>query len=205
MACDYIIPMSQERLSDTEIESLTSEFGAKVGFNTVELQGVRGMIRKAKNAADVTRHKIQRALLTNKHDPNRNQGLDNAKEKRDNEYQYKHDKQVLKNEERTERQNIRNNRRGANHERVEKYQEIKNQKEQRTTHRKEVRDTERGHGVAYNTRSRDSHNNQHTRFPVHNPPHRQTHTQGNHAGHGDDADEKDPYDRWPHGTKHETQ
>jgi len=120
MSCDYIIPTSKELLSDTDIESLTAEFAAKVGFNTVELQGIRGMVRKAVNADDVTRHKVQR-VFKNKHDPNRNNGLNNAKDKRDNEYLYKHDKRVLKNDERKDRMDARNDRRGEDQDRAEKY------------------------------------------------------------------------------------
>ena len=207
MACDYIIPMSQESLGDTDIESLTSEFGANVDFNNVELDGIPSMFRKAVNAADVTRHKVQRAF-TNKHDPNRNHGLDNAKDRRDNEYLYKHDKRQLKHDERTERMISRNQRRDVDQERAEKYREIKDKRDDRTAERKTKRDAERGkyyhngnnsnhvHETMHNhtgsvsnrNRSHDSHHTNNNQFHVQNPPRRQN----DNVMHGD-----------PHSNHHE--
>lgn len=142
MSCDYIIPMSQELLSDADIESLTTEFGERVDFNTVELDGIPGMFRKARNAANVTTEKVKRAFI-NKHNPNRNHGLDNAKDKRDNEYLYKHDKRNLKNEERVERQTVRNDRREMDYEREQKLRDIKNKRDIRNNDRITKRDNER--------------------------------------------------------------
>jgi len=134
--------MSRELLSDTDIESLTAEFGAKVGFNSVELQGFRGMVRKAVNAADVTRHKVKR-IFTSKHDPTRNNGLDNAKDRRDNEYLYKHDKRMLRHEERKDRMDARNERRDEDQHRAKKYRDIQNTRFDRNNERKTKRDEER--------------------------------------------------------------
>ena len=143
MSCDYTIPMSRELLSDTDIESLTAEFGAKVGFNSVELQGFRGMVRKAVNAADVTRHKVKR-IFTSKHDPTRNNGLDNAKDRRDNENLYKYDKRQLKNDELTERMQSRSQRREADQLRAQRLRDIKDKRDERNDERKNQRNSERG-------------------------------------------------------------
>ena len=135
--------MSQELLSDADIESLTTEFGERVDFNTVELQGFRGMIRKAANAADVTKEKVKRALLTNKHDPHRNYGVDNAKQKSADEHFYQYDKRQLKHEDRKEKEELRNTRRDAAQESALKFRDVKDQRDQRTDNRKLRRDTER--------------------------------------------------------------
>jgi len=159
--------MSQELLSDTEIESLTTEFGERVDFNTVELDGIPGMFRKARNAANVTTEKVKRAF-TNKHNPTRNHGLDNAKDKRDNEYLYKHEKRELKNEERSERKDVRNDRRENDEVRAQKYRYIKEKRDSRTAERKNTRDIERGKLYHVQTARPTAPS---ARQPAHNPQH----------------------------------
>ena len=194
MACDYIIPMSQESLGDTDIESLTSEFGENVDFNTVELDGASGMFRRAVNAADVARHKVQRALLTNKHDPKRNHGVNNAKLKRDNEHLHKHDKRQLKHEELTERMNSRSQRREADKERAEKLLDIKNRRDDRNDERKYKKDEERNEIYHNGYHSSQVHDNTHNRsysVPYSNRSHDSHHTNNTHyhvnQGHNDNG------------------
>jgi len=208
--------MSQELLSDADIESLTTEFGERVDFNTVELDGVPGMFRRAVNAADVTRHKVQRAF-TSKHDPNRNHGLDNAKDRRDNEYLYKHDKRKLKHDEMTSRINSRNERRDADKERADQYRKIKDRKDDRTTDRKEKRDAERGKlyhngnnsghvydnmhyhadSVSHKTRLHDSHDTNNNEYDVTRPPHTQNENRMYPNPYGNNSQQEQQYTQRP--------